>query len=261
MLWRILLLIAWGVGSQYCCAWADDGKSGRLEKELISVLRWEILWNDIPQGFRPPITGVAQLSLNYRSNLISYCSHQLGVCAEYIIEPNRNWQRNRSRIAPPGESDQASILGFVGASESATGRVDSPRFEGRTGSLGGTLSSAASGVFWTATLILGSRTEILGEYRRKHPPEIESLKNWLSGRLRGAGYKSVTIPCFDPADPSVFVYGDRGVMGAIVFAVYWDKEREKWVEAGLLRWPEDRNRIEEMRNIVQSIACTTVVFD
>jgi hypothetical protein len=54
------------------------------------------------------------------------------------------------------------------------------------------------GLRWTAKISLGSRAEIVRQYRQMHPAEIDGLKKWIGASdPQNTGVKSIAIACFD----------------------------------------------------------------
>ena len=108
---------------------------------------------------------------------------------------------------------------------------------------------------------LDDRDTIVREYKHLRPPALRGLERYLRAtKPPETGYDSITIACFEPTDPLVFFYGVRPKKGPIVFMMLWDKEREEWREAGLVERPDERGEIEELRKVIESVACSTVQF-
>jgi len=125
--------------------------------------------------------------------------------------------------------------------------------------LGGVPQQGA-GIFWTTTMALGSRVEIIGRYQRVRPDGFSRLARWLQQREQGAGYKSITIPCYKSTDPVVNLFGDRTTKGQVVFSVFWNDEREDWVFAGVVD-PQDREQIEQLKAVIERLSCETLRFE
>ncbi len=155
----------------------DDPGLRRFERELEAVLRWEILWNDSPAGFVAPPGRQARFALNKRGNSLSYCSHDVGVCVRYRIDPNRNWEGETSTKCDGSESDEDAVLAFIGVGAKEPGSAAGSRRMPELGSGGLTgAPSSSAGVTWTATLNPGGREEIVRRYRQLRPPEIEGIR-------------------------------------------------------------------------------------
>ncbi|HSB14996.1 MAG TPA: hypothetical protein VLE22_11095 [Bryobacteraceae bacterium] len=245
----------------------NDAALRRLERQLTAVLRWGILWGNLPAGFRVTGDGSARLAIHRTPNLFSFCSPDLGTCAEYAMEGRKIGQRNRSVPCvsgkPPcsqGMNDIESVLAFAGANRQAPAAQKTTERPLFGGTISGTLGSPGA-IIWTATIKLDNRAETLKYYQQLRPAELDGLREWLRTHLRGAGYKSVTIPCFASSDPKIYVYGDRPERGPIVFSVFWDEESEEWVEAGRLDRMEDRAQIDKLKSLIEPIACSTIRFD
>jgi hypothetical protein len=80
------------------CLRAND-LTARYDRELFVVLRWEILWHQLPIGSRAPARGMTKFAVQLASNNLSYCSHELGVCERYQIGEYRNWESLRTPCA------------------------------------------------------------------------------------------------------------------------------------------------------------------
>lgn len=230
-----------------------DASLRRRERELAARLRYDILWNEAPPGFRLPEGETAQLAAYQTGDTFWYCSRDLGVCVKYSLEDRRLGQRIGQRTCDGEQDDMSSVLKFAGQSpkrplppEISTHRLPQP-----------------VGTLWTLTVELSSREETVRQYKQLRPPELKGLRDWLRTDLRGTGYRSITIACFAPMDPTVFIYGDRPPErgGPIVFQVFWNMEREEWVEAGMLEQVQGPKKFEELKATVQAIACNTIRFN
>jgi hypothetical protein len=252
------MVLAAGLGAEVVRA--DDTSSLRsLEQQLAAVLRWEILWNDSPAGFQIPTRGAVKFVLHWRSDSLSYCSRDVGVCARYKIEPQRNWAGVAHAKRDGKQSDQDALLAFDGDSTSDL-TSQSTLAVGRGGLTG--FPAPASGIVWTATIGVAGREEIVQQYRQMHPAEIEGLKAWIiSSITQGAGLKSVTIACFTLNDPMVYYYIDRPTNESVVMAAYWNKERQAWVVASSLRRLQSPERFEQMHRVIESVACSNFAVE
>src|SRR5580658_10478959 len=183
-----------------------DGGVRRAERDLRDRLEWEVLWKDSPDGFRFPDHGNARVAIYVTSESLSYCSRDLGICASYSVEDFRLHDLVRSEPCNSGKDDDAALSSFIGAKAGAPGAQGPSRptsIGPRTGSL------APGGIRWTSTFSLSERAEIVLRYKALHPVMLRSLQDWLLARFsRNGGYRSVTIACFAPKDPLVYVYGD-----------------------------------------------------
>jgi hypothetical protein len=252
-----VLIMGVGFGGQF----ARTDEVNRFDRQLTSVLRWEILWNDSPNGFHIPRHESAKVAIDLKSNLLSYCSHDLKVCARYRIEPNRNWQRDAVGKCEGKQSDEDAVRTFTG--DSVQPKRDSQR-KLAIGGIGGLTGSPAvgSGIRWTTTVRLGSRDEIVQQYKRLHPAEIESLTRWIRSSMNPSrGHISITIACFAPTDPMVYYYVDRAAKDSVVMGVVWDREREEWVVASSLLRSRNPSAFEEMHRIIESVACDTITSE
>ena len=251
-----LLLVMLALGMlPYQTTRTADASLRRRERELAARLRWEVLWNDTPQGFHIPGTGTARLAAYQTGKAFWYCSRDLGVCAQYSLEERHLGDRITSSQYGNEQDERKSVLKFAGQNpklsfptEIRTDRLPIPD---------------SPGTLWTPAIEVGNREEIVKQYKQLRPMELKGLREWLRTRLQDAGYKSITIACFAPYDPTVFIYGDRPEdrFGPIVFQVFWDREREEWVEAGILERRQGPKRFEELKTTVQAIACDTIRFN
>jgi hypothetical protein len=230
-----------------------DASLRRRERELAARLRWDILWNEVPPGFRVPKGGAARLTAYQTVDTFWYCSRDLGVCAQYSLEDRRLLHRTSQIKCDGKQDDRSSVLKFAGQNP----KLSFPS-EIRTDKL-----PHPVGILWTPTIELSTRVETVKKYKQLRPTELEGLRDWLRTRFQDAGYRSITIACFAPSDPTVFIYGDRPAepRGAIIFQVFWDREREEWVYAGLLEREHGPERFEELKATIQLIACDTIKFN
>ena len=240
---------------------ADDSRLQAIERTLAAVLQWEVLWNDSPKGFRLPNDGSITLAIQAASDSVSYCSHQAGVCVTYRTGDYRNWEGASSARCDDNRSDQDALLAFIGKEPvKPGGGRKTPLVLGRGGFSGS--PESGSGITWTTTISLGSREEIVRQYRQMHPQEIEGLQSWIrTATTRDSGVKSITIACFAPSDPMVYYYVDRPAKGSVVMAVFWDRERQAWVVASSLERSQGPQRFDEMHRTIESVACSTLNFE
>jgi hypothetical protein len=261
MTYRVLftLILAAGLGQS---ARADDVSLRPLEEQLAGVLRWEILWNDSPKGFQSPSGGSARVALYSTSDSLSYCSHDLGVCARYVINPQRNWEGAASGRCEGSQSDEDALLAFDGVPTRLPPTGTQPRITPRGGGgFDGKLGDKP-GILWTAAINLGSRGETVRQYSQMHPQEIDGLQKWIQASMtKDAGVKSITVACFAPTDPMVYYYVDRPEKGPILMDVFWNRERQQWVVASSLERPQGAEKLEEMHRIIESIACSKMSFE
>ena len=254
MIFRIFLVIFAVTTLSHQTTNTTDASLRQRERELAVRLLWEILWNDAPRGFRVPQTGTARLAAYQTDKAFWYCSRDLGVCAQYGVEGRRLGRRINSVQYGNEQDDRISVLKFAGINpkppfpaEIRTDRPSIPDF---------------AGALWTPAIELGTREEIVKQYKKLRPVELEGLREWLRTGLQVAGYRSITIACFAPSDPTVFIYGDRPAerFGPIVFQVFFDREREEWVEVGILEQSQNPEKFKELKTTVQAIACDTIRF-
>ena len=253
----VLLGILFGL-SGYCAEESDAGV--RTSDTLAAVLQWEILWGEYPNDFRVPTGGTVEVAIYSSTNALSYCSEDLGVCVEYRIQDNRNWLGTKAAKYDHSMNDLDAVLKFAGMPAPITGdKRPVPLTLGAPNGLGGLPSPGGSA--WRATLKIKARDQIVREYRQLHPEPIRSLEQWLRQTTSGVGYKSMTIACFAPSDPEIFVYGDRPKRGGpVVFSVIWDRESQEWLEASLIQGADRLADINKLRSIIEAIPCATLKF-
>jgi|SRR5579883_350834 len=248
------------------CAAAQNpagSESGRkaLEAQLNDVLQWEILWQTGPPGFRLPDVPLARFALSAASTYLAYCSEDLGVCAQYRTENAvRSWQRLRSTRCCGSEGALAALNAFVRGSGGTRQQID-PRGYPPTG-LGAPSSvpSLEMPVSWTTTLPQLSRAEILNRYKAIDPSQTDSLARWLSAHLSASGYRSVTIPCFRPSDPVVYLYGDHPSRGPVLLSIFWNRETMQWEEASVMQGGGKRSTIDRFKDTVDLLKCGVITF-
>ena len=260
MIPRVLLCVVFIAGLQGQAARADDPAIKTTEQTLAAVLRWEVLWNDSPKGFRMPSDGSLTLAINALPDSVSYCSHQAGVCVTYRIDGYRNWEGVKTGNPQPDGSDIDALLAFLGKQARKPPRPPgAPVVLGQGGFSGSPV--AGSGIMWTTKIALGTRAEIVKEYQELHPADIESLKNWLrSPATSHSGVRGMTIACFAPSDPMVYYLVDRSVGAPVIMAVFWDKDRQEWVVASSFERNQAPEKFDEMRRTIESVSCSTVTF-
>lgn len=240
-----------------------NGRAGTTElrtmQELAAVLKWEVLWGQIPSGFEIPTNGRVHVAIRSQAGSVSYCSHDLRVCESYRTYDFRNWKEVRTSTCTDSASDEQLTILFT--SDSATTPPNGQtRYELGTGGLSGGLMGH-SGLVWSAYIQLPQLRQIVREYKRKHPEQIGSLKHWIQMTTPpSAGYNAITIACFASSDPIVHLYGERRVNGPILLSVFWDGEAREWRLAGMLEARQDPKRVEESRRTVESVACSKVLM-
>lgn len=236
---------------------ADDPTMKTTEQTLAAVIRWEVLWNDSPKGFRVPSGGSLALAIYALPDSVSYCSRQAGVCATYRVTNFRNWEGITSASPDPNSTDLDALLAFLGK-EPRKSRCRASVVLGRD--LGGLLSPE-SGLMWSANVNVGTRAEIIQDYQQMHPAQIEDLKSWLfSDASPDANVRVATIACFSPTDPMVYYLVAPSAGSPQIMAVFWDKERREWVVASSAERDQGPERFDETRRTIESIKCSIVTL-
>lgn len=237
------------------------------EQTLAAVLRWEILWNDSPRGFRAPTEGPLTLAVYSTPDTVSYCSHQAGVCVKYRADGYRNWQESFSSKCDDNGSDEEALTAFISKDSATVGNLQPRTVLGR-GLSGIPAPQPAEGfsvpvasVRWTGKISLGSRAEIIRDYQQMDPADIESLKSWLrSPATPHSGVRGMTIACSAPSDPLIYYFIDRSAGAPVIMAVFWDRDRQEWVIAASFERNQIPEKFDEMRRTIESVACSTVTF-
>lgn len=248
VLWVTCCPVLWGQQ-------APDHRLQQLQSQLAAVLRWEVLWNDAPAGFHVPTNGEATVALRWAPDFVSYCSHDVGVCGRYRLLPNRNWLRDADEPLGPGVDPRSAVLTFDGVKAALPAKGGKPLTLGKDGLSG--VPSASFGVVWTSRIDTLNRAAIVETYRKIHPAKLESLKEWIGKPVNMAeGDRMVTIACFLPSDPVVnYHVADRVDGEQVILSAFWDNDLEDWVLAGSQDPSQDEQGFNEMKDIINSIAC------
>jgi hypothetical protein len=226
----------------------------KRERELAARVRWEILWGETPEPYHSK-SQIVRLTVYQTGDALWYCSRDLNACAQYKLQDKRLSYKVKSIKYEDGQDEIDSVLKFAGElARKPSFSTDTP--------LGVDLSS--SGTLWVPLLKIGSRKEIVTEYKKMHPARLIELRNELQKIPQNAGYSSITIARFDPLYERTFTYGSRPKEhgGPIICQYFWDEELEEWRFAAMLELykTRDRKRFEDIKNIIQSIAFSTIKF-
>jgi hypothetical protein len=239
---------------------ADDFTS-RYDRELFAVVRWEILWGELPGGASLPSRGGAtKFAVQLATNKLSYCSHDLGVCETYRIEGYRNWQEVTSILCNDKRSDKEALLAFVNNSPA---RLVEGGHSVRYGSKGGGFTGGPverSVITWTTETTLGSLPEIIKQYKRMHPPELKSLEHWLRTPPSADPGKRIKIACFAPTDPEVYLSVTAPGREPVIATIFWNRDAGMWESADGVGPPEDPAAVSRIRETIDSISCASIVF-
>lgn len=136
----------------------------------------------------------------------------------YRIDPNRNWERDAIGNCNGNQSDEEALAAFIGDSVRSTA-IAVPQRKIALGGAGGLTGSPTpgSGIRWPTAVNLGTREEIVQQYKQMHPAEIENLTRWIRSSMnQTAGRTTITIACFAPTDPMVYYYVDRPAKESVV---------------------------------------------
>ena len=238
---------------------ADD-LTNRFDRELSAILRWEILWGQLPNGSLVTPTASTRCVIQLTNDRLSYCSHDLGVCETYRIGEPRNWEAIAGALCKDKLSDEDALRAYVGLTpRGLVGSASQPAFGSGRGGFTGTLAEG-SGMIWATTLHLGSRPEIIQQYRRIRPPELGPLQKWIRARAAGEHGLRVTVPCFASSDPSVFLSVAMPGRGREIETVFWNRQVGGWESADGFGPPLDPAASNRIRAIIELIPCSTVVF-
>ena len=94
------------------CLRADD-LTARFDRELFAVLRWKILWYQLPIGSRAPAREMTKFAVQLASNNLSYCSHELCVCERFQIGEYRNWEAFANALCNDERRDEDALRAFL----------------------------------------------------------------------------------------------------------------------------------------------------
>src|SRR5437870_5802967 len=83
------------------------------DDQLTKVLQWEILWNQTPTGFHNSSNGRVRIAAYREQRSFAYCSRDVGVCVEYRIDVNRNWQVTRSAVCDQNQTNEECLMTFT----------------------------------------------------------------------------------------------------------------------------------------------------
>jgi hypothetical protein len=240
---------------------ADEGPTHRLQRELFAVLRWEILWNQSPAGFHRPLSGTAKFAIALARDTLSYCSHDLGVCAMYRIGDYRNFEGINSALCSDDGKDEDTLRTFIGTVPKLSSENQHSRPSPIVAEHGlGRPSTKDSVAIWTTTASLGTRREIIQQYKRMHPPELVSLQKWLRAENGVGEGLTVTVPCFAATDPLIFISIDERSGEHAVETVFWNREAKIWESADGFGPPVDPAIVAQFREVTKTIACSTMRF-
>src|SRR5213593_1186776 len=84
----------------------NDRLTKSYDEQLTKVVQWEILWNQTPPSFQNSSTGPVRIAAYREERSFAYCSRDLGVCAEYRTEVNRNWQETRNTVCDHSQTSE-----------------------------------------------------------------------------------------------------------------------------------------------------------
>jgi hypothetical protein len=254
-----VLFLMVGVSSS---AYQADPGTKRLETELVQRLKWESLWADSGVNLRSTPNGSATLSIYVTGSSLSFCSHDLGICESYQktgLQLGQSVKAVKCDEASPcggaNGADDKALRAFVQQSPIPSRSNTAKRIFNTE-----TPHGLAGAMTWSTTVHLGFPTQIVGAYRTSRPAQMDALRSWLLESHKGSGYASITVACFLPSDPLVFLYGNRPGKGPIIFEAYWNTETEQWKEAGFLDRPEDRKQIEQLKAKIELLSCAKVNF-
>lgn len=230
----------------------------RFDRELFAVVRWEILWGQLPSGSHLRSDGATKFAVRLAGRSLSYCSHDLGVCETYRLGESRNWQAIANAVCKGQQSDQDALRAFLGTippSLAASGPP--PHFVSKEGGFSG-VPAEGSGMTWTTATDFGTRSEIARQYRRLRSPQLGSLKEWIRATSVGQHGLKITIPCFASTDPSIYLSITTPGGEHSVETVFWNAEAGKWESADGFSPPADPTVVNEIRRIVDSISCASI---
>jgi hypothetical protein len=224
------------------------------EQEITGKLRWHVMWDLWPAGFR--VSGrEARLAVAVTPQSMYFCSRNLHGCMQYEIRFGHVGRDLRAKVLEGQQSEMDAVLQWMrenGEAVLPTPAPGSPRV------LRGVPNSSPT--FWTMDVKLPTQTELIEEYKQlRATPELADLRAWLVTEHRNTDYKSITIACFAPTDDFVFVYGERKTLGPIMLSLFHDIELG-WTVAAFSDRPEEAKYIASMRDRIQKIECGRITF-
>lgn len=222
------------------------------EQEITGKLRWRILWDRWPTGFR--VSGrEAKVAVAMTTQSFYFCSRDLNGCIQYWNRYGHVGRPVNAKVLEGQTSGMDALVQWL----RENGEMVMPPATGRPGVLRGVGNS--SPLFWTFDVRLPTQTELIEEYKKLPPTQLKDLRAWLVSEYRNTDYRSITIPCFAPTDEEVIVYGERKTLGPITMGVFEDQELG-WTVAGFTDRPEQAKYIAAMRERIEKLACDRIVF-
>jgi hypothetical protein len=224
------------------------------EQEIAGKVRWRILWDSWPTGFR--VSGrEARIAVAMTTQSFYFCSRDLNGCIQYWNRYGHLGRDIRAKTLDGRLSEMDAVIQWMRENGEA---VLPPPAAGSPRVLGG-VATSSNFLLWTMDVKLPTQAELIEEYRQLRTPELADLRAWLVSEHRNTDYKSLTFPCFAPTDEEVFIYGERKTLGPIVFGVFNDIELG-WTVAGFTDRPEQAKQIAAMRDRIQKIECGRITF-
>jgi hypothetical protein len=222
------------------------------EQEIIGKVRWRILWDSWPTGFR--VSGPeARIAIAMTTQSFYFCSRNLHGCIQYWNRYGHVGRDIHAKVLEGQLSETDALIQWM----RENGEMVVPPATGRPSVLRGVANS--SPLLWTMDMKLPTQAELIEEYKQLRPSQLGDLRAWLISEHQRSDYESMTIGCFAPTDESVFVYGYRKTLGPIVLSLFNDIELG-WTVAAFSDRPDEAKYIATMRDRIEELACGRIDF-
>jgi hypothetical protein len=170
----------------------------RYTRDVAARMKWELLWEKIPDGFKLPAGGTARLAVDHfiAGHILSYCSHDLGVCARYIMKERILTELIDSAPCTQKGTDMEALDRFDRSKSSVVSPHTGSIIAGELGGEGRTWLSI--------TVELGMREKIVAKYKAQRPAELEGLVIWLTDGKRLPTNRFVSLASWRPTPKYTF---------------------------------------------------------
>lgn len=254
---------------------STDQEAAALAKMLRNRLSFDVLWRQLPEDVnrRLPMEGSATVRKD--KSTFSFCSLDLGLCAEYFVNQRTLGDLIAMKPFPPGNTEIQALEAFRSASgtsrthtpEKGIGRSGTgPRFQTPSGQMVGGIPAGANGTGTAAGEVksvrfqLGTRDAVMKEYRSARTTRLNGVLDFLRKSLKDSeyDYRSLRVACFKDSDPYIVVLGDRSVGGEIIHWYRWNQEGSQYEFAASAESHQNRENFSSQKQTVESMTCGTV---